>query len=67
MNQLRMDFIRECADLMESYSVCLSEAARRGNHESARIYFECIRTVGRDLAKTLAEIEASEKQQDKAA
>ena len=54
---LRFDFITELCGYMESYSISLSEAARRGNAEACRAYFECLRATARDLNKTLQEVE----------
>ena len=54
---LRFDFIQESAELIASYSISLSEASRRSNAESCRVYFDCIRAIARDLNKTLQEIE----------
>ena len=66
MNELRLDYIRECADLLASYAVSISEAAYQGNPERVRAYFDCLRLVGRDINRTLSEIEAAEKAKEPA-
>lgn len=67
MDALRHQFIIECADDLQSYAISLSEAARRENAHSCRVYFDCIKALGRSIAATLAEIEASEKADSKKA
>jgi len=57
---LRFEFISQSSELIASYSVSLAEAARRGNPQAARVYFDCIRAVARDLNKTLQEVENEE-------
>lgn len=54
---LRFDFIVECSELLASYSISLSEAARRENEASCRCYFDALRAIARDLNKTLVEVE----------
>jgi hypothetical protein len=58
---LRFDYLIECSALMESYSRSLAEAAYRGNEQHAREYFKCLQRVGKDLDRTLKEIEAQAK------
>jgi len=60
VKEFRHEFILECSDDLVSYAISLSEAARRQNAHSCRVYFDCIKAVGRSIASTLAEIEAEE-------
>jgi hypothetical protein len=67
MNEFRHQFIIECSDDLVSYAISLSEAARRQNAHSCRVYFDCIKAIGRSINATLAEIEAAEKAEKKKA
>jgi|694.fasta_scaffold37778_2 hypothetical protein len=67
MNQMRFMFLLSCAEELESYAKSMGEASWRQNSHSARVYFDCIKAVGRSISATLAEIEAEEEAEKKKA
>ena len=67
MNQMRFMFLLSCAEELESYAKSMGEASWRQNAHSTRVYFDCIKAVGRSINATLAEIEAEEEAEKKKA
>jgi hypothetical protein len=54
---LRVDFIFEVTESMQSYLVSFAEALWRGNIEAASGYWEAARACGKQITGSLTEIE----------
>ena len=67
MDGLRFTYLLECAEMMRRSNERFREASWDQQPEAARIHFEAMRAIGRDIEATLREIEISQKPQAKEA
>jgi hypothetical protein len=62
MESLRFSYLLECAEMMRRSNERFREACWDQQHEAARIHFEAMRAIGKDIETTLREIEKARKQ-----
>lgn len=58
VDPLWSDYAIENCELMRSYAVSAGEALARGNVETAKIFFDCMKLTGKEISVAFKNLEA---------